>query len=154
VAAVLGELDPANRDLYRRNAETVLKSVRERGRELKQRLEAEGTSQVKVIAMEQQLGFVKWAGFDVVATYPRLADLTPEKVKALMDKGREAGVALVIDNLQTGPEAGVQMAQEIGAVQVTLSNFCGGFEDTETWEKAAERNVELVLAALKEHRGR
>jgi zinc transport system substrate-binding protein len=38
--------------------------------------------------------------------------------------------------------------KEIGAVQVTLSNFPGGFDNTETWEKAVENDVDLLLEAL------
>lgn len=40
------------------------------------------------------------------------------------------------------------MANEIGAEQVTLSNFPGGFDNTETWEKAVENDVDLLLEAL------
>jgi len=148
VTAVLGEVDPANKDFYQANAEALLKIIQSKGKELKAKLEAAKVGEVNVICMMYQAGFLKWAGFNVVATYPRPADLTPEKVKELVDKGREAGVALVVDNLQSGPDAGVQMAQEMGAVHVTLSNFPGGFEGTETWEKAIERNVELLLEAL------
>jgi hypothetical protein len=32
---------------------------------------------------------------------------------------------------------------------VTLSNFPGGFEGTETWAKAIERNVDLLIAAIR-----
>lgn len=154
VAKALAEVDPANKAFYQANAEALLKSVRSKGEELKARLEAEKTSEVKAIAMAHQADFVKWAGLEVIASYPPPAELTPEKVKALVDKGKEAKVALVIDNLQSGPEAGKQIAQEIEAVHVTLSNFPGGFEGTETWEKAAEKNVELLLQALKKYRGK
>jgi len=44
------------------------------------------------------------------------------------------------------------IAQDIGATQVTISNFPGGFKGTETWEKAIDRNVDLILAALAEWR--
>lgn len=153
VAKALGEVDPANQAFYQANAQAVLKSVQSKGQEIKARLEAGKTSGVKAIAMANQADFVKWAGFEVVASYPPPQDLTPEKVKALVNQGKEAQVALVIDNLQNGPEAGKQMAQEIGAIHLTLSNFPGGFEGTETWEKAAEKDVELLLEALGRYRG-
>jgi zinc transport system substrate-binding protein len=44
------------------------------------------------------------------------------------------------------------MASEIGAVQVTLSNFPGGFDDTQTWEKAIEEDVNLLLEATAKYR--
>ena len=150
VTAVLSEVDPANKEFYQANAEALLEVIQSKGQELKAKLEAAKVGEVKVISMMHQAAFLKWAGFNVVATYPRPADLTPKKVKGLVDKGREAGVALIVDNLQSGPEAGVEMAQEIGAVHVTLSNFVGGFEGTETWEKAVDKNVDLLLEALGE----
>lgn len=148
VTAVLSDADPANKDFYQANAKALLEVIQSKGGELKAKLEAAKTGEVNVICMMHQADFLKWAGFNVVATYPQPADLTPEKVKELVDKGREAEVALVVDNLQSGPEAGVQIAEEIGAVHVTLSNFPGGFEGTETWERAIEKNVELLLEAL------
>ena len=153
-AAALAGVDPGNKDYYQDNAKSMLESIQTKGQELKAKLQAAKTSEVSVLSADHQAGLVKWAGFQVIGTYGRPADLTPEKVRELVAKGKEAGVALVVDNLQSGPEAGAQMAQEIGAVQVTLSNFPGGFEDTETWEKAIERNIELLLEALARYRSR
>jgi zinc transport system substrate-binding protein len=70
-------------------------------------------------------------------------------VNQLVNEAKQAGVALVIDNLQSSPTAtGATMAQDIGAIQVTISNFPGGLENTGTWEKAIDKNVALLLAAL------
>jgi len=69
-----------------------------------------------------QQGFLKWAGFDVVATYGRPEELSPKKMQELINKGKEAGIKLVVDNLQSGPDAGAGIAEEIGAAQV-ISNF-------------------------------
>ena len=69
-------------------------------------------------------------------------------VKELVDKGREAKVTLIIDNLQSGKDAGAAIAEELDCERVILSNFPGGFDNTETWEKAIDRNVELILEAI------
>jgi hypothetical protein len=42
----------------------------------------------------------------------------------------------------------MNIAKEIGAAQVTLSNFPGGFEGTETWAQAIAKNVDLLIAAI------
>ena len=74
-------------------------------------------------------------------------------MEELVAEAKEAGVALVIDNLQSGATAtGAAMAQDIGAIPVTISNFPGGLENTETWEKAIDKNVDLLLEALNEWR--
>ena len=64
-----------------------------------------------------------------------------------MDAGRDSGVSLVIDNLQSGQDAGASIAEELGVTRIILSNFPGGFPDTETWEKAIDKNVQLILEA-------
>jgi zinc transport system substrate-binding protein len=72
-------------------------------------------------------------------------------VDELVTEAIEAGVVLVIDNLQSGATATSEtMAQDIGAIQVTISNFPGGFENTETWEETIDKNVDLLLEALNE----
>jgi zinc transport system substrate-binding protein len=88
-----------------------------------------------------------------VATYGRPEDLSPAQMDELVTEAKEAGVALVIDNLQSSATAtGETMAQDIGAIQVTISNFPGGLENTETWENAIDKNVDLLLGALNEWR--
>jgi zinc transport system substrate-binding protein len=54
-----------------------------------------------------------------------------------------------VNNLQDGPDAGKGIAQELGVPNLNLSNFPGGLEDTATWEKAIDRNVDLLIIALK-----
>ena len=97
---------------------------------------------------DQQTGFVKWTGLNVIATFGRPDSLTPQVVKELVDRGREAKVTLIIDNLQSGQDAGAGIAEELGIKRIILSNFPGGFDNTETWEKAIDRNIELILEAV------
>jgi len=101
-----------------------------------------------VICDEQQAGFVEWTGLNIVATFGRPDSLTPAVLKELLDKGREENVTLIIENLQSGHDAGVGIAEELGCKRITLSNFPGGFDNTETWEKAIDYNVHLILEAI------
>lgn len=149
IAQILGEKDPANKAYYEENAERLMAAVTEEEQKLKERLEAAKVAGRKVICAEMQAGFLKWAGFDVVATYGRPEDLTPKKLQELIVKGKAAGVHLVVDNLQSGPDAGKELAAELSAARVTLSNFPGGFSGTGTWKAAVEKNVNLLLDALK-----
>lgn len=151
IAAVLSEIDPANSAYYQERAEKRNQEILAKGDELKTELEAAGVNEVSVICSSLQMGFVKWAGFEVVATYGRPEEFTPAKMAEIVAQAKAAGVALVIDNLQSGPEAGKGMAHDIGAVQVTTSNFPGGFEQTETWEKAIAKNIDLLLEALAQY---
>ena len=104
---------------------------------------------IKVIASSRQADFLQWAGFNVVATFDDASSLTPQVVKDLVDKGKSNGVTLVINNLQDSEDAGKGIAASIGAKNLNLSNFPGGFSDTNTWAQAIDYNVNLLLNAIK-----
>ncbi len=154
IAQALGEIDPENAEYYQERAAERTQAILAKGEEVKDKLQDANVSGVKVLCVEYQAGFAEWAGFDVVDTYGRPGDLSVADVEQLVTDAREAVAALVIDNLQSGAIATSEtMAQDIGAIQVTISNFPGGLENTETWEKAIDKNVDLLLEALNEWRG-
>jgi len=151
IAQALGEIDPENAAYYEGKAAERAQAILAKGEEVRNKLLEAGIEDVKVICAEMQAGFVNWAGFDVVATFGRPEDLSVLQMEELIADAKEAGVALAIDNLQSGATATSEtMAQDIGAIPVTISNFPGGFENTETWEKAIDKNVDLLLEALNE----
>jgi len=148
VAAALAEIDPANADFYKQKAAARKAAINVKADEVKQRLSKAGIQGTKVIAMLHQADFLKWAGFDVVASYGPPEGFTPALIADLVAKGKAAGAVLVVDNLQSGPDAGKSIAQEIKAGQVTISNFPGALPNTDTWEQAVDENVRIILAAL------
>ena len=153
IAQALGEIDPENAAYYEERAAERAQAILTKGEEVRNRLLGAGLEEVKVICAAMQEGFVRWAGFDVVATFGQPEDLTPAQVAELIVDAQEAGVVLVIDNLQSGSTTlGVSLEQDIEAIPVTISNFPGGLEKTETWEKAIDKNVDLLLGALNEWR--
>jgi zinc transport system substrate-binding protein len=151
IAQALGEIDPENAAYYQERAAERTQAILAKGEDVEDRLLEAGVEGVKVICAAMQEGFVKWAGFNVTATYGRPEDLSPAQMEELVTEAKEAGVALVIDNLQSGTTTlGAAMEQDIEAIPVTISNFPGGLENTETWEKAIDKNVDLLLEALHE----
>jgi hypothetical protein len=58
-----------------------------------------------------------------MATYGRSENLTPRVLQDLIETGRKHGVGLVVDNLQSGPEIGEQIAGDMGAARAVLTNF-------------------------------
>jgi len=153
IAQALGEIDPENAAYYEGKAEDRVQAVLAKGEEVEDRLLEAGVEEIKVICAEMQAGFVGWSGFDIVATFGRPEDLTPAQVAQLIGDAQEAGVALVIDNLQSGSATlGASMGQDVEAIPVIISNFPGGLENTETWEKAIDKNVDLMLGALNQWR--
>jgi zinc transport system substrate-binding protein len=153
IAQALCDIDPENSAYYQQRAEERIQVSLIKGEEVKNRLQEAKVSEVEVICSDMQAGFVKWAGFDVMATYGRPEDLSVAEMERLVNQAKQAGVALVIDTLQSGGTATSEtMAQDIGATQVTISNFPGGFKGTETWEKTIDKNVDLIFEALAQWR--
>jgi zinc transport system substrate-binding protein len=91
---------------------------------------------------------VAWAGFQIVGVYGRPEEFIPSKIAELVTLAKEKSVKFIIDNFQSGKDAGKGMAEELGVAQVTISNFIGGLPETETWEQTVTKNVALLVGAL------
>jgi zinc transport system substrate-binding protein len=151
IAQILGEIYPEDAAYYEGNATERIQTVLAYGEEIREALLEAGVIGTKVICAEMQAGFVSWAGFNITATFGRPEDLSPADINQLITEANQAGVVLIIDNLQSGSATlGASIEQDVEAIPVTVSNFPGGLENTETWEKAIDKNIDLLLAALDE----
>jgi zinc transport system substrate-binding protein len=148
ITAALSQVDSQNSPTYQESANAYKSKIAAKESEIKARLSKGNLSSVNVMCADQQEGFVRWAGLNVIAVFGRPETLTPQIVKDLVDKGKEKKVALIIDNLQSGQNAGAGIAEELKCKRIILSNFPGGFDNTETWEKAIDRNIELIVRAV------
>lgn len=79
--------------------------------------------------------------------------LSLKEVDHLIQTGREQGVALVVDNLQSGPDFGARLAYEVGAVHVVLTNFPGALPGTATHLEMLRYNADKLFEALRTYRG-
>jgi zinc transport system substrate-binding protein len=148
IAETLAQMDPENSAAYQKAATEYKAAVTAKGSEVTEKLSRMDLGSVNVLCDEQQADFVKWAGFNIVATFGRPETFTPQVVKDLEDKGKEGNVTLVIDNMQTGGESGKSLAEDLGVKHIVLSNFPGGYDNTDTWEKAVDKNIELIADAV------
>jgi len=145
ITNALSQIDAQNGSYYQKSATEYKDTIAAKGSEMKAKLAQANLSAINVMCAEMQAGFVKWSGLNIAATYGRPDSLTPQVVKELVDKGREAAVTLIIDNMQSGKDTGAGIAEELGCARIILSNFPGGYESTETWEKAIDKNIELII---------
>jgi len=148
VATALSQVDAENSGAYQASAAEYRDRIDAKAVEIKDKLSGKDISSINVICSGMQAAFLKWIGINVVVFYGRPDSLTPQVVKELVDKGREGNVTLIIDNLQSGKDAGAGIAEELDCKRIILSNFPGGFDNTGTWEKAIDRNIELILEAI------
>ena len=149
VLAALMDVDPNNAADYQAAAVKYKQTITDKDAEIRAKLVKANVASVNVIASTRQADFLTWAGFNVVGTFNDASSLTPQAVKDLVDIGKAKGVILVVNNLQDGADAGKGLASSLGAKNINLSNFPGGFSNTDTWEKAIDYNVNLLLNAIK-----
>lgn len=94
-----------------------------------------------VLAAAMQAEFVRWAGLTVFAEYGRAEDLTPRDLVRLMEAARGKRVGGVVDNLQSGADAGRPLADELRVPHVVLTNFPGSLPGTEDYFGLLDYNV-------------
>ncbi|MHB1455292.1 MAG: metal ABC transporter substrate-binding protein [Armatimonadota bacterium] len=149
VSRQLSSIDPGHDNAYRDRCTSLCARASRVDRELRRKVTDAGIESLAVICSDQQSPFLKWMRADVVGTYGRTEEFTPIQLHDLTMIGRKKKVCLIIDNLQSGPTAGRQLAEEIGALHLTFSNYPGGFPNTASWEKCLRKNVALLLSALR-----
>jgi zinc transport system substrate-binding protein len=148
ITDALCQVDSKNCAAYQQRAADYNSEISAKEAELRAELDQTDLSSINVMCAQMQAGFVNWLGFNIITSYGRPDTFTPQVVRELVDTGRENNVSLIIDNLQSGQDAAKAVAEELGCTRIILSNFPGGFTDTETWEKAIDKNVALVLEAV------
>ena len=149
VLIALMDVDPDNAQDYQAAAVKYKQAITDKDTEIRAKLVKANVASINVIASTRQADFLTWAGFNVVGTFDSAASLTTQAMEDLVDIGKAKGVTLVINNLQDSEDAGKGIAASIGAKSINLSNFPGGFSNTDTWEKAIDYNVNLLLNAIK-----
>lgn len=123
--------------------ERVVAEVRAKAEELSGRVLRAKVRGMPVLASSMQKEPLEWMGLRVVGEYGRPETMSARGIVRLSKIGREAGVRLVVDNLQSGPDAGRAVAETLGAAHVTLTNF----PSEKGYLATLEGNVDAVLAA-------
>ncbi|MDP2755438.1 MAG: metal ABC transporter substrate-binding protein [Nitrospirota bacterium] len=143
ITRILAEVDPQNSKWYEKNSVIYKREVELATIKVKE--EVKPFQNVKAVSSEHQAEFLRWLGFDVVATYKRPEELTPKGLIEIIQRAKREGVQVVVDNLQSGPKTGEQIAIEIGARHVVLTNFPLG----DSYIGCLKENVGKVIKACK-----
>ncbi len=109
------------------------------------RAETLEASNVNVICMKWLQTFIESAGFNVVATYNPPETLSLGETNKLLETAHSQKVGLIVDNLQIDVEFGAEIASEVGAEHVVLTNFPGAVPGTETLSKMFSYNAEQLF---------
>jgi zinc transport system substrate-binding protein len=125
--------------------ERAVQEATERANALGDRIRRSGVSQIPVIASSMLKEPLEWMGFLIVGEYGRPESLSAKEIAALIRIGREKKAAMIVDNLQSGPEAGKGIAEALGAPHVIFSNF----PSEKGYAATLSENVDAVLAAMR-----
>jgi zinc transport system substrate-binding protein len=87
---------------------------------------------------------LEWMGFRIEGEYGRPESISAKEIAALTRMGREKRVAMIVDNLQSGPETGRGIAEALGAPHVVLSNF----PSEKGYTATLNDSVDAVLTAV------
>jgi zinc transport system substrate-binding protein len=148
VASTLSASDTKNAAAYQKAAGAYKAKIESVQKDIDTRLAEAKVAGVEVIASARQADFLQWAGFNVAGSFQSPQALTPQAIQDFINQGREVGVMLVVNNLQDGKDAGEAIARDLGVPDLNLSNFPGGFDDTDSWENAILYNVDILIKAL------
>lgn len=141
------KLDPKNRTYYITNAHNAIEKTKKIDKNIKS--QAGKFKGVKVVCAEENAEFVKYLGFTVIYAYPKSDKVSAKEWSAMTKKARESKIKLTIDNLQTGQYTTSQLAKDLKAKHIVLSNFPGGFPNTPTYEKCVMANVNVCKKVIK-----
>ncbi len=143
VAGILGETFPAMRREVFERARKRLGRVDAVEREALERLAP--LKGAVVGASEMQAELVRWAGFRVPVTFGRPEELQPMELVRQTEILRESGAVGVVDNVQSGADAGLPLALELGVPHAVLSGFPGFREDVPDYVALLRYNVKELL---------
>ncbi len=122
LTAVLCRADTAHCSRYTQSGATYRRMVTDTLHMLRERI-GRRFEDYNAIASHHQKAFMEWLGFSVVATFGRKDDMSANSYMDLIETAGEKNVALVVDNMQSGPDVGKQIAKETPAHHIVLSNF-------------------------------
>jgi zinc transport system substrate-binding protein len=123
----------------------AIHQVTETSERLRDEIRKAGITCKPVIASSLQKETLEWMGFQVVGTYGRPETISAKDIVRLSRLGRESKAVAVVDNLQSGPEAGKGLAEELHVPHVVLSNF----PSEKGYLATFSGNVDAMTAALR-----
>lgn len=143
LAEGLAERFPEDRSEIIRKKEESIRLVRHEAQELKGLIERAGIAGHAVLGSSMQKEPLEWMGFRVVGVYGRPESISTRDVVQLVKTGRKHQAFAVVDNLQSGPETGKQIAATLGIPHIILNNF----PSERGYLATLKDNVEAVLSA-------
>jgi zinc transport system substrate-binding protein len=144
LAQELSERYPEDQEEIGRRKEESIRTVETEAKRLMERIKKAGIRGKAVIASSMQKEPLEWMGFRIVGEYGRPEAMSTRELVRLSRIGREEQAVAVIDNLQSGPDAGKGIAETLGVPHIVLSNF----PSEKGYLATLAENADAVLSAI------
>lgn len=126
-----------------RRKEHVIREVKAEANLLLQKIKQAGIFGKPIITSSMQKEPLEWMGFHIAGEYGRPEAMSAKEFIRLSKIGRKHHVIFVVDNLQSGPDAGKGIAETIGVPHVVLTNF----PSEKGYLTTLGENVDAIIAA-------
>jgi zinc transport system substrate-binding protein len=133
-----------DKDEIMRRKEEAIRRLKTELNSLVEKIKKAGIFGKAMIASSMQKEVLEWMGFRVVGEYGRPESMSTREVMRLSKTGKDQQVIAVVDNLQSGPDAGKGIAETLGVPHVVLTNF----PSEKGYLTTLRENVDAVLAAV------
>jgi zinc transport system substrate-binding protein len=135
---------PEDKDEIMRRKEDTIRKVKAASNSLVEKIKGTGIFGKALLASSMQKEVLEWMGFRVVGEYGRPESISTREVVQLSKTGKDQQVMAIVDNLQSGPDAGKGIAETLGVPHVVLTNF----PSEKGYLATLRENVDAVLAAV------
>ncbi|MBA4396135.1 MAG: hypothetical protein C0394_01905 [Syntrophus sp. (in: bacteria)] len=135
---------PVDRNEILQRKEAAVRLIRDEAKRLRQKAEQAGLPGRAVLASSLQKDQLEWMGLRVAGVYGRPESLSARDVVRLVRTGREERVIAVVDNLQSGPDAGKGIAASLSVPHLVLTNF----PSEKGYLATLGENVDVLAAAV------
>ncbi|MFH1283451.1 MAG: zinc ABC transporter substrate-binding protein [bacterium] len=146
VFSILSKQWPYYEKTFYTNKEKYIAEIRKKADLL--RPDIEKLKGLKVVCSEKLVSLLKNLGMDIVDHYGRPESFTVRKIRDLMLKIRKEDVVLIVNNMQSGSDAGELFERENPKIkQINITNF--PIKNTsDAYLSAFEDNIRLLNEAL------
>jgi ABC-type Zn uptake system ZnuABC Zn-binding protein ZnuA len=149
IASGLSEFDSGWEEVVSSNAENYSLEIAAAYEAARLEVLSLGLDGTKVVTIEWYEVFLEGLGFEVVASYGPPEGLSTADILDITEACGDPDVALVVDNLQSTVDFGMELAFDYGKSHVVLSNFPGAIPGKYTYLANMEYNIdELISGAI------
>jgi zinc transport system substrate-binding protein len=136
---------PEYREQISSRRSAAIHEISEKSDILSDKIKKAGVIGAPIIASSMQKEPLEWMGFRVIGEYGRPEAMSAKEMIRLSQLGKGNKIVAIVDNLQSGPDAGKGLAEELHVPHVVLSNF----PSERGYVATLSENVDAMLAAVR-----